>query len=323
MPGYAAQWLGACVRYHELTGDRALLVELREAAERNLAALRAGETADGLGDAVGWSFIDWGYARPPGPVDLALNLHYLAALRAMTDWTSRLGGDASHWESESRRVAGLIDGHLARLLGEGGWARAGYHVATLALLAGLDRGRADEAVDFIKAHLLSCFPNDPAAPRLSDPGVSERRLITPYFAHFAFEALLRAGEVDFVLGQHRAGWGWMLAQGATTCLEVFETRWSHCHQWSACPTWQLTRHVLGLRHAWHRGRDHLELALNAGSLPGARGRVPLTDGGWIDVEWSRGADTYRLNTSRPVTVLIRDRAQRIDARVEIPLGDLR
>jgi hypothetical protein len=323
MPGYAAQWVGACLRYHELTGDRALLEELRAAAERNLAAMRAGETADGLGDAVGWSFIDWGYARPPGPVDLALNLHYLAALRAMVTWVGRLEKDASRWQAESRRVAGLISVALDRLLAEGGWSRAGYHVAVLALLAGLDRGRAAEAVTFIKSHLLACFPNDLSAPRLSDPGVSERRLITPYFAHFTLEALLRAGEADFVLAQHRACWGWMLAQGATTCLEVFETRWSHCHQWSACPTWQLTRHALGLRHAYHRGRDHLELALNAGSLPGARGRVPLGDGGHVDAEWSRASGAYRLSASRPVTIHIGDRAMRVDARIELPVGDLR
>jgi hypothetical protein len=81
--------------------------------------------------------------------------------------------------------------------------------------------------------------------------------------------------------------------------------------------------VLGLRHACHRGSDHLELALNAGSLPGARGRVPLVDGGWVDVEWSRAAGVYHLNASRPVTVLIRDRAQRVDPRLDIPLKDLR
>ncbi len=310
LPAYAMLWVGACVRHHELSGDRGLLEELLPAARRNLAALRAGENEHGLGDGLGWSFIDWGYARPAGPIDLALNLHYLSALRAMATWCSRLGenAEADRHVADAQRVLGLITRQLEPLLSASGWSGAGYQVAVLAVLYDAVEGdRRRAAAAFIVEHMRSCFPNDPAAPRLSDPGVSERRLITPYFAHFALAALASCGEIDIVLDQLRRCWGWMMAQGATTCLEVFDTRWSHCHQWSACPTWQLSRYVLGLRHCCHLGRNHLRLDLRPGSLRAASGRLPV-DGGHVDIAWTRetGGIAYRLRASCPITVLHQD-----------------
>ena len=50
--------------------------------------------------------------------------------------------------------------------------------------------------------------------------------------------LFESGEADFVLDQYRACWGWALGEGRTTWVEVFDTRWTHCHQWAGAPTWQ-------------------------------------------------------------------------------------
>ncbi|MFA5814531.1 MAG: hypothetical protein WC865_02810 [Bacteroidales bacterium] len=97
-----------------------------------------------------------------------------------------------------------------------------------------------EAVAYIKKHILNCFPNNPSAPRLSDPAANNPQLITPYFSHFAFEVLIEQGEINFVLDQYRKCWGWALEDDRTTWIEVFDTRWSNCHQWAGSPTWQLS-----------------------------------------------------------------------------------
>ena len=73
----------------QLTGDRQVLEELFPYAERNVAAFEKQRTADGLQDALGWGFVDWGYVRNPGPSDMGVNLHYLAALRDMVSWTAQ------------------------------------------------------------------------------------------------------------------------------------------------------------------------------------------------------------------------------------------
>jgi hypothetical protein len=308
MSTYACQWAGACVRYHQLSGDRSLLDELFSAAVANFAALEAHVNADGLSDDVGWGFVDWGYARPDGPIDPAVNLHYLNALRAMIRWCELLKKPAEKYAATAKRIGGVLTKHLA------GRPTAEYHVTALALGAGLLTGeRESAAVEAMKKHILSCFPNNAAGPRLSDPVVTRSQIITPYFAHFAFPPLIERGQDDFVLDQYRKCWGWMLEDGRTTFTEVFDPRWSHCHQWSACPVWQLSRYVLALNPRFDQAPDRFEFHLRPGKLKRCRGRVPMAAfpgvpaGGLVDVEWDREGDKFRYRYTAPRGIQIQDK----------------
>jgi len=162
------------------------------------------------------------------------------------------------------RIEDLLKKWLQKRIstGSGGWREIGYHSVALSLALGLLPGDAEAgAVKYMKSHILGCFPNSPKAPRLSDPQVSSRQLISPYFCHFAFPPLIERGEMDFVLDQYRRCWGFALEEGRTTWIEVFDTRWSHCHQWSGCPTWQLSRYVLGLHPRFDLGPFHYLLKM--------------------------------------------------------------
>lgn len=307
---YAAQWVNACVHYWELTGDRSLLVEMLPAAERNLAAFAAQWTADGLRDELGWGFVDWGYVRNSGPSDLGVNLHYYAALTAMVHWCAALGHDdlATRYGATAQSVRAVIARYYANEFTTGGdvWTRIGYHRATLGLrLDFLDGDKAGAARDFLRAHMLNCFPNNPAAPRLSDPAANHPQLITPYFGHYALPELITHGGMDFVLDQYRACWGWALSVAPTTWLEVFDPRWSHCHQWAGCPTWQLSRWLLGLQPRFDRGAMHYDFDLHTGSLPAAVGAVPIAGrDDAINVSWEKsdGQLHYSLQTPAPLTL---------------------
>lgn len=312
---YAAQWVTACVHYWELTGDKSLLEELFPAAKKNMAAFAAKLTSEGVKDDLGWAFVDWGYVRNEGPTDMALNMHYLLALWSMARWEQALGKREQGTVNKIAQVSKLVMGWIAKT---GNVEKIGYHRATLAMMTGLlNVKRQRDAVAMIKKHLLSCFPNDPNGPRLSDPGVTNDRVMTPYFAHFAFAALLNCGEIDFVLGQYRKCWGWALGDGRTTWLEVFDTRWSHCHEWSGCPTWQLSRYVLGLRPRFDLGERVFEFDVLAGNLKHATGDVPF-QGGKVHVEWTRSGRTikYVLTSSVKVRVWVNGREKVIDGRFE-------
>ncbi len=308
LPSYSAQWVTACLHYYELTGDRTLLADMYGYAVKNIAALERFVTNDGLTDGAGWVFIDWGYVRNPGPADMAYNLHFLAALRSMARWCDVVGStdDRAKYAKLAEQIGGVIDRWLRLHLdvGPDAWPRIGYHTAVLALASGLVPKDAESAcVGFIKAHTLGCFPNNREAPRNASPSVASRRLITPYFAHYALPLLIERGEMDFVLDQYRSCWGWALKDGRTTWVEVFDTRWTHCHQWAGCPTWQLSRYVLGLHPRFDLGKNHFVLGLCPGSLSSAKGTVPLPRGsGGIDVAWTRTDDgfRYRLRTTKPI-----------------------
>jgi hypothetical protein len=307
---YAAQWITACLHYRELTGDRALLEELFPAAERNAAAFAAQLTPDGLNDAMGWGFVDWGYVRNPGPSDMGVNLHAVAALRDMGRWCDALGRPdrAAHHRVLADRLTVIIGRYFAGEFQTGGdaWSRIGYHRAALGLRLGFfNAGHAAAGRAFLKAHMLNCFPNRHDAPRLSDPAANNPQLITPYFGHFALPELIEHGDMDFVLGQYRTCWGWALGGGRTTWLEVFDTRWSHCHQWAGCPTWQLSRWLLGLWPRFDIGAMHYQLDLATGSLPAASGTVPIAGRGEaITVSWEKDAAGLRYTLETPVPLTL-------------------
>ena len=291
---YAAQWVTACVHYWEITGDLALLQKLLPAAELNLDAFDKQCSPEGLKDSLGWAFVDWGYVRNPGPSDMGVNLHYLAALRDMKRWCNALGklDRAAYYQQQAERMAACIDRYFRNeLMQAGAWERIGYHRAVLGLRLDFFRpAEIDDCIRFLKQHMLRCFPNDALAPRLSDPAAANPRLISPYFAHYAMPPLVERGEMDFVIGQYRKCWGWALEDGRSTWLEVFDTRWSHCHQWAGCPTWQLSRYVLGLQPRYDLGDRHFVLRLIPGSLKEASGCIPLSGTNkTIAMHWTRSA----------------------------------
>jgi hypothetical protein len=307
---YSLQWIDACLHYYELTGDRALLEEMYPYALRNLVAFEKYVTKDGLTDGAGWAFVDWGYVRNEGPADIACNLHFLSALRAFSRWCAILNrpDDAVKYRKIEEQIASIVTTYLRDKLskGEAGWQAIGYHTAVLSLRLGLiDPAHQADCIRYVKSHILNCFPNNPGAPRLSAPDTNSRQLITPYFAHYALAVLIEHGEMDFVLEQYRKCWGWALEGERTTWLEVFDPRWSHCHQWAGCPTWQLSRYVLGLHSRFDVERNRFELRLQPGSLTHASGKLPLPDGkGVVAIDWRRSDKgiTYRIATDAPISV---------------------
>ncbi len=109
--------------------------------------------------------------------------------------------------------------------------------------------------------------------------------------------------MEFVLEQLRICWGWALEEGLTTWLEVFDKRWSHCHQWSGCPTWILSRNVLGLHPRFDLGANHYVLNLEPGGLDSAEGVIPVPySNDTLSVFWKRMPEgiSYTLKTSSPI-----------------------
>lgn len=309
LPTYAFQWSIATMNYFRHTGDKALLVELWEAAEKNMKAIRAFWHEDGLHNVAGWNFVDWGYKAEAGPVDTACNLHYLWSLHAMADWARALGQDPASWESQADELTNLLQRRITAKLAGGGWDTLGYHCATLAMRLDLIENEND-CLGYLKQHLENCFPNDPSAPRNDDPTAFNARLITPYFAHYVMPLFIERGHMDYVLDQFRKCWGgFMLAGGRTTWIELFDTRWSHCHQWAGCPTWQLSRYLLGLHPRFDVATGHFDFRLKPGSLTQASGRLPHPNGGWIEISWRLDGSeiTYQISSAEPLRLRFPDR----------------
>lgn len=319
---FAAYWTSAGVRYAELSGDLDLLRELLPAARANVAALRRRTAPDGTLQDAPWPFVDWGHTVIDGAPDPAVLAIYLAAANDLRRWEGLLGEhDATGAQAWADDLTGLVSELLPKGGGLAPWTAFGYHATIWALRCGLV-GRSDRAaaVASLKAHLLRCFPNDPEAPRLRDPSFRDARVITPFYGHFALAALLEAGEVDFVIEQWKSCWGWMIDRGARTWWEVFDEGWSHGHFWSSSPTWQMTRHLLGIRTRWDRGAGEVDLDLNPGSLSRASGTIALP-GGRVAVAWQRRGDTivWRATPTIPLALAHAGERREIAANASLEL----
>lgn len=287
LPTYSLQWTASSLEYFRHTRDLGYLREFWPAAKRNLEAVMAFETPKGLGDVSGWNFVDWGYLPTPGGVDLACNLHYLDALRSMVRWAEIIDADSTLYRQKAEESETILKHWLTELETSGGVEAIGYHSLTLAIRLDLFEGDRTAAIAHLKQHWANSFPSNPSAYRLDDPFNSNQRLSTPYFAHYLFPVLIQAGEWEFVLEQIKTCWGWMLEDDRTTWVEVFDTRWSHCHQWAGAPTWILSRHVLGLFTRYDREIGSFDLKLETFGLSKANGRLPIPHGGWVEISWEK------------------------------------
>lgn len=316
IPSFAIQWVSALPVYYRLSGNLDLMRELFPAACRTLDVFAKDRVHGGLRlDPKHWNFIDWGYAgsatnfrddaADPRELDPALSLFYLRALRALSQWADWVEqGDAgADYRSQARELAEEIK---TTWLG-GSLSSPGYHVDVLALDAGFFTGKgAEKCLDRIESHISSCFPLDPKAPRLESVHVESSRLITPFFLHFALPLLMDWGRGEQALVIIRKAWEWMLNRGLTTWCEVFDPRWSHCHQWSGCPTWILSRYVLGLRPRMDLGPETFVLAPYPCGLEATEGAVPLCNGGSISIAWKNeggGLLELRLSSSSAIRLL--------------------
>jgi len=310
IPSFSLQWLVSSMNYWRLTGDKTLLTELQTAAEKNINSFDKYWTKDGI-VCPHWNFIDWGYVPNSGSSDMALNMHYYMGLRAIENWEIALAQKekALIYKNKAALVESTINAWLNKYKTESGYHfdSIGYHKTVLALRAGfIENSQKTAAIAAIKKHILNCFPNNPNAPRLSNPDVKHKQLITPYFASYAFPVLFENGETDFVLDQYRICWGWGINQGLTTWMEVFDLRWSHCHQWSGAPTWQLSRYVLGLKPRFDIANNRFDLDLKVGSLLNAEGDVLLTNGNVVHVKWHKVSDKiwYEITSPEPLVLNI-------------------
>jgi len=311
IPSFAIQWVAAIPRYFRLSGDRKLLADLLPAARATVAFFEADRVAGGLRmNPAHWNFIDWGYqgaatefaegARDAAELDPALSVFYFSALRALDEWERLLGlAPGGHGAAAAALAEEIHATWLARHRPE-----TGFHASVLALAAGLvDETSRGACVAAIKRHICDCFPMNPDAPRLESVHVESPRLITPFFMHFALPALAENGQAEFVYDVIRRCWGWMLRRGMTTWYEVFDPRWSHCHQWSGCPTWILSRYALGIRPRFDKAANAFELDIHPGNLTRAKGRHPLPGGGLVHVEWRMaggGSADVSIRSDRPV-----------------------
>lgn len=299
IPMYSLMWITGSLRYYEITGDKKTIEYVYPGMHTTIDSFMENISEKGILKPEGTTdFIDWGYHHimtglnsPANEINITLNICLMGTIKKLVEYNG-LFGDKTTDEKHKKYLKTLekiMDGHFYNEKGllkkyeytDRESTQEGFNSNALALYYNLiPENKKETVIDYIKKFILNSYPANPKGSMMYDPNTDYNDTITPYFSHFTMAALIENGEMDFVVEQYKTFWGWMIEQGMTTAAEVFDIRWSHCHAWSACPSWQLSRYVLGV---WPKNGKILFRPYSC-KLEKAKGYFPDTD---IHVQYRR------------------------------------
>lgn len=297
-------WEMACEEYYQITGDHQFVEEVYPAIAKQNAYCLKQRDERGLFKLESWNLLDWAPIDTPRDATCAhLQAWFIIALERQARLAKVLGKseDIPAIEGTRQSLAAALNRHFWDE--EQGAYRDSLHAD------GTPSPVFSQGTNTV-IYLANCAPperEDRIKQLLADAPEGIVRVGSPFFMFFTFEVLARLGEHRRILDMIHHHWGFMLDQDATTCWEVFPgfeahgrfTR-SHCHAWSAGPTYFLSRYQLGVSPIEPGFKRALIEPIPAG-LDWAHGRVP-TPHGEISVEWRLQAGFFSIEVRLPPAV---------------------
>ena len=287
-------WMRWAQEHHQFSGDEKFARHMVRQLARNIAGIEAHLSGRGLFTMRSWHLFDWApMDTPPDGEVTHLNALTVLGLRQAATLADNIGetAQAKAWRKLASGIARAINLHLwdekkrayTDCIREDGTRSPVYsqQTHTAICIAGVATG---ERLKRSRAIMEK-------APR----GFVEAG--SPFFMFFVLEGLANEGRYVELVDTVRSYWGKQVGAGATTCWETYHpgaermTR-SHCHGWSAAPTFFLSQHVLGVQPL-EPGFTTVRVAPQLCGLAWARGRVP-TPRGAVGVVWSYDAVAKRF-----------------------------
>jgi alpha-L-rhamnosidase len=296
IPDWTLQWVLCAGDHWRWTGDVGTIQEIYPSILKALAWFERLIGPSGLvADLPYWHFMDWAGVGRQGEA-ATLNAQLAGAFRAAAILGRAVGWEraaercearaqelsvvleARHWDERRGAYVDMVDPATG-----GQDRRVSQHAnAAVALWGAAPDVRAARALGRITdSRRLTFTAAPPIAPHGETLDLEEGVVLAnTFYSHFVYEALAGRGRLGDALRLMRERFGPMLAQGATTLWESFAPTASLCHGFSASPTYQLSRRVLGISPA-EPGFARIDIAPDLCGLDFAEGVVPTRLG---DVE---------------------------------------
>jgi alpha-L-rhamnosidase len=280
--GYSAFWVMGEADYFRHIGDAAYLHSIHNGLIQ-LLDFMAGEL-DGnsmfVNPRKSWPFVDWspGLFKDNPETRRATQLEFY---KAFSDgaWLLRQTGDTTSADKYESRAASMLKSAQEKLLDPAtGTFGSRWQTNAMAIYSGVANAQQIAAI---------------YQQVLSRPS---QFMITPYYNFYVISAMAQAGHRREALDWIRKYWGGMIAEGATSFWEGYDTSWpkenfhanlqaddskgyfvSLSHGWSSGPTAWLSEQVLGVRPA-SPGFAHSTIRPDLMGLEWAKGSVPTPQG---------------------------------------------
>ena len=289
---YSLLWLRMLMQYFQYTGDAKTVEELAPYVFKLLARFETYIGKNGLiSEAPNYMFMDWvqieGFNAHHPPA--VIGQGYLSAMyvQALADGieVAKLVRDSSkmaHYASKQDSVKSSFETELWS--SEQGLYRDGRPNATT--VKPNQWLPADKAVETFTTQVnclaVACGIADQARSKdvmrkvLGRPDLN----CQPYFMHFLFDAVAKAGIFDSASFPQLARW--KVVEDSQSYFEMWDTG-DLSHAWNATPLFQMSGRILGVEPI-EPGFKKFQIAPKSSGLTWAKGRVP-TPCGPIDAEW--------------------------------------
>jgi len=307
IPNWTFFWVIACEEYVQHTGDKQFAASIWPAVRHTLVHYLSYRDDSGLMNIKGWNLLDWApIDQPNDGIVTHQNMFLSKALRLASSLAASAGVDAEEYHDFTQAAETLktaINTHLwdedkkayLDCIHSDGRRSETFSMQTqvVATLCGI----AEEARKAQIDHYLL------------NPPPSFVQIGSPFMSFFYYEALAETGQFEHMLADIRKHYGLMIEHDATTCWEMYPnfaenranpdqlTR-SHCHAWSAAPGFFLGTVILGVNRL-EQGWSKVAIAPQPCGLEWANGRVPLPQGGHIEVDWRITGERMKLHVIAP------------------------
>ncbi len=300
LTAWSLLWIQMAHEYWWYSGDRATLAEVYDGVAQTLRACKSYcQNQYGLMSISAWNMFDWAGTDTGQDLVTHNNLFLVEALARAESMAGALAKpqDVQEWQTFRTDLTRAINTHL--------WSDAlnGY-------IDSIHRdGTPSKTVSQQTNTLALLYHVAPAerAARIAGytttppPGMVQ--FGSPFAMFYLLEELAQSSHFDQLLAVIRDRWGFMIDAGATSFWETFPgfekdipTR-SHCHAWSAAPTYFLSRYQLGVSPL-QPGYSRTLIAPQPVDLTWAKGSMP-TPQGEVEVAWQKRASAFDLTVSLP------------------------
>ncbi|MFX3635987.1 MAG: family 78 glycoside hydrolase catalytic domain [Candidatus Pristimantibacillus sp.] len=234
----------------------------------------------------GWHISDWPYPtiEHKGEHLTVQQIKAWQALRITSEAAAILGyaSDSETYASQAAALQTAILAHLydpstGKLRDSSDSTAAHQGVGALALYAGLLTGEDHKAV----------------LAGVTDRPWECKTVLSLPLLRVLFENGYQALAYHLLSKQDYPGWGYMIAQGATTMWEGWDDIESHCHAWNGYPARLLQEYIVGIQSVTTGFATTLIRPYFAADLTFAEAVVPTVRGA-VSVRWERLTETTIL-----------------------------
>jgi hypothetical protein len=278
LTAWSILWMMACREYYRYSGDLEFIKEVYPELKLTVQRFQQYMNEQGLLEINAWNMLDWAPMDTEHKIVTHQNALLVEALRQTSYLASIIG------EHEDQITFLTLAENLKLAINLYLWdEEQNVFVDSIHVDGTISNIRSIQTN--LMVYLTDCAEGqrrDVIEQHIKNPPENLVQINSPFVLFFYYQALMNLGENDRVLENIREIYGYMLEHDATTCWEGWELiegdfSRSHCHAWSAAPSYVFGVLFLGVTPV-EPGFKKVSISPNLNGLKWIKGSVPIPQG---------------------------------------------